>query len=105
MARNAELEQKYYARLSRAGEFLSSLEDGHGLTGLANGVIRDIRIRFGGEDGSDILLIVRAYDDRGKHIAFVGALNVVDCLLTWRKKDDSSGLKWREDVPWEERGG
>jgi len=104
MARDGDQERKYYQRLARAAEWLSGIEDGKGMDGLKTGCCTEVRIKMGASASGECLLVIKAYDETGKHIAFVGALDVIDALLTWRAKADHGGLKWREDVPWEERG-
>lgn len=103
--RDIEEEAVQDRRCRRVGEFLDKLGRGMGAEGLANGVLTDIRIRLATEEEPSVLLIVRGWDERGKHIAFVGAFSVIDALLAWRAKREHKGLKWREDVPWSERGG
>lgn len=103
--RDAREEAVQERRCRRVGEFLDAVGRGLDAVGLKNGTLTDIRIRLASEEEPSVLLIVRGYDEAGKHIAFIGAFSVVDALLAWRAKEGSKGMKWREDVPWSERGG
>lgn len=96
-------EERENRRCRRAGELLASIDDGVEVIGLDRGVLTGFRVRLPTEEEPSVLLLVRASDERGKHIAFVGAYGVVDALLAWRARRTGDGLKWREDVPWKER--
>ena len=99
--RNAELEARWTRRLLRAGEFLESLDEGRGLTGLKDAVLDEVRMQYRGGVGGEVFLIVKAHTPAGEHVAFCGALGGIDAVLTWRGKDGKKGLKWRIDTPWE----
>jgi hypothetical protein len=103
MARDSDREAAWTRRLASAGEWLDNLDRGRGVSGLESGQIRDIRIRLATEDDPGVLLIVRAFDANGAWVAFVGGLDVVTALLTWRSKDSAKGLKWNVDKPWSGR--
>jgi len=101
MARDVGREQQWMKRLAAVGEWLEAVENGHGTEGLHEASIRDIRIRLASESDPGVLIIVRAFDDRGKWVGFVGGLDACTALLTWRQKDRSGGLKWSVDKPWD----
>lgn len=101
--RNADMEARWARRLNNAAELLDSLLDGRGAKGIKGGVVTEVRLRLPTPDRVETLLVVKASDGVDGYIAFVGALNPVDALLTWRAKDGAGGLKWREDVPWTQR--
>lgn len=103
--RDVKAEERENGRLRRIGEFLAQLDEGGSPSGLKRGMIMDFRVRLRSEEEPSVLLIVRAEDGSGKHIAFVGAFSVADVLLAWRAREGAAGLKWREDVPWSQKAG
>lgn len=102
--RNAKREAQESRRQERIGEFLEALEEGVGAKGLEGGAVTEVRMLLNKRDAGDTLFVVKASGAAGQFIAFVGARNVGEAVLTWRQKDTGNGLKWREDVPWGERG-
>lgn len=93
------LEKKY----ARVGEFLQALTQGRGAEGILEGFVTGISIRLPSTDEPECLLVVKGAGVGGKYVAFVGGLDVVQAVLIWRAKAGAKGLKWREDVPWEQR--
>lgn len=91
-------------RAARVGAFLEALGDGLGVTGLEGGGLTSIQIRLPTEADPSVLLVLKATSGEGKRIAFVGALRISGAILAWRAKDAEGSLRWREDLPWSERG-
>lgn len=89
--------------MSRVGEWLEHVERTRRVEGLDKGVVLELRCRLNTGDEGDTLLTIKAQDETGKWVAFVGARNLVEAILTWRQKEGASGLKWRLDRPWSER--
>lgn len=102
--RDIEAEDAAARRHRRIGEFMDSLARGQGKGRLEGGDLISFRIRFSTEDEPSTLLIVRCVAAEGPRIAFVGAYQVGDALLAWRARSVSKTMRWREDVPWGERG-
>lgn len=103
MPRNADAEARLNAVNRRVGEWLTAVSEGRGCEGVEGGAVTDIRIRLASRENPEVLLIVKAEAAGGRYIGFVGGLDAVQALLTWRAKDAGKGLKWRVDVPWGER--
>jgi len=103
MPRNADAEERLNAINRRAGEWLAAVAEGRGCQGLTGAQVTDIRVRFPTRENPETLLVVKARTANEKYIGFVGGLDVVQALLTWRAKDGGKGLKWRVDIPWSER--
>jgi hypothetical protein len=101
--RQTDAEQRLDARNRRVGEFLQVVTEGRGAKGVPEGVVTAVNIRLPTRDEPEALLIVKAEGPTGKWIAFVGGLDVVQAVLMWATKDRRTGLKWREDVPWDAR--
>lgn len=101
--RNASAEERIGKRNRRVGELFDRIDQGWLCKGLENGAITEIRIRAATEEQPEVLLILKATSEQGKHVAFTGGLTTVQALLTWRAKEQTTGLKWREDTPWQER--
>lgn len=70
---------------------------------FAGGELRSLRVRFPTEEEPSTLLIVRVSTEEGPMISFVGAFSLVDALLAWGARVKSGTMKWREDLPWEQR--
>lgn len=102
--RNKEAEAAYLRRNERVGEFLGGLEHGRGVKGLEEGEITRVTILVPSRERPEALIAVKATTAAGKWVGFVGALTVSDAILMWRVRDERIGLKWREDIPWEQRG-
>ena len=103
--RNAELEGKYVKRMTRLGEFLTTLGDAFEPEGLAGGWLREIRILCPTESRTDVLIVVKASRDDGDWVAFVGGLTADVAVAAWMAREANEGLKWRVDKPWGERNG
>lgn len=103
MPRNAEWEREYEKRCARAGEWLDALQEGHGVKGTDKGILKSFLLRCRTPEDPGVLLVVKAQTDAGGVIGFAGGLGMVEALLAWRAKDAAGGLKWRVDLPWEER--
>lgn len=103
MARNSAREAQWMARCSRVGEWLEALDEGRGTEGVPAGVLTSIHVRMPTEDNPETLLVVKVEGSEGKVIGFVGAMGLAGAMLAWRAKDRTSGLKWREDLPYEQR--
>lgn len=103
--RDADLEAAEAKRQRRVGEWLEAIHEGRGCTGLRGGVLREVRFKMPAVEDPMVLMVVKATDETGDSIAFVGAPTVSAALLAWRKRDGGAGLKWREDVPWSARRG
>lgn len=101
--RDADVEAGTLRANARIGEFMASLSEGRGVQGLPDGVLTGFRLRLPTEQEPSVLLVIRAESAEGRHIAFVGAFSVFDALLAWRSRCQGAAMKWREDVPWDER--
>lgn len=102
--RNADLEARAAKAHRRVGEWLEALLLGSGLEGLGDAELTEVRFKMPTEVDPMVLMVVKATDDIGDHIAFVGAPSVEAALLAWRARDGLKGLSWRDDVPWSQRG-
>lgn len=89
----------------RVGELFDRVAQGGPVKGLEEGRLTRLQMRLPTETQPEALLIVKATSAQGDHIAFIGGLDIVQALLTWRAKVMGPGLPWREDIPWGERGG
>lgn len=103
VVRDNELEGKVEKANARVGEFLAALTAGRGAEGLALGRVTGFRVRLPTVTEPSVLLIIRAESAEGRHIAFVGAFTVRDAVLAWRARSTEASIKWRVDVPWDER--
>lgn len=101
--RNVDAEASDEKRYVRIGEFVDRLGGRAGVESLEGGVLKSVRVRFPTEEDPSALLIVRASAEEGERIAFIGAYGCGDAILAWRAKDKAGRMKWREDVPWEDR--
>lgn len=101
--RQVDAEARLDARNRRVGEFLQVLTEGHGAKGVPEGVIVRVTIRLPTPEEPEALLVVKAQGEGADQVAFVGGLDVCQAFLVWAAKDRGTGLKWREDVPWEQR--
>jgi len=102
--RNINAEDRVNRMNRRIGEFIQGLTEGRGAQGVPGGAVVRITARLPTEDSPEALLVVKATSEVGDHVAFVGGLDLTQAFLTWAAKDRGTGLKWREDVPWGERG-
>ena len=102
--RDSEAEEVQGRRHRRIGEFIDALGQGPGRGELLEGRLVTFRIRFSTEADPSTLLVVRCEAKDGPRIAFVGAYRAADAILAWRARSGAQGMKWREDVPWEQRG-
>lgn len=103
--RNEERERTWDKRMQRIGQWIQALSSGRGTNGLPGGELTGLTVRLPTADRPETLIVIRAAALGKRYVAFCGALELSDALLTWRAKDGAKGVKWREDVPWEERGG
>lgn len=101
--RDAEVEAADAKRARRIGEFVDALAHGVGVMGLEAGALLSVKVRFPTEEDPSTLLIVRARSGEGLVIGFVGAYSLGDAILAWRARIGAGTMKWREDVPWEQR--
>lgn len=101
MMRNGQAEEREARRHRRIGEWVQAVDEGRGVEGLANGSIRWWRIRLPTEAEPMALLVVKAEDEVGEWVAFVGAPSATGALLAWRARDEVAGLRWRVDKAWE----
>lgn len=98
--RDVEEEAGQDRRQARIGEFVEAIERGRGLKGLPGGVVNEVRMLTNKREAGDALLVVKASAGGERWVAFVGARNVGEAMLTWRQKDRGKGLRWRKDKPW-----
>ena len=98
--RDGELEQVWTKRVSAIGEFMESIGKGRGVTGVPQGRVTRVTLRYPTEDRPEALVVVKVSGKDGDVVGFVGGLDVGTALLTWRAKDGAQGLKWRVDRPW-----
>lgn len=101
--RKIDAEARVNTANRRVGEFLQGLTEGRGAEGVEDGKVTRLTIRLPTEDQPEALLVVKAEGSGGAFVAFVGGLGVCQALLVWGAKDRAGGLRWREDVPWDER--
>lgn len=101
--RNAGAEERLNRKNRRVGEFLDAIARGLEPRGLEGAQVVRINIRLATQLSPEALVVVKAVSENGRHIGFVGGLDIVQALLTWRAKEAGPGLRWREDVPYEER--
>lgn len=102
--RNTDLEERTNRANRKVGEFVDALNYGRGAQGLASGVVTGFTVKMPREGAPETLVVVKAENEDGKFVAFTGALTLQQAILIWAAKDRGNGLKWREDVPWSERG-
>ena len=103
--RNVDKERDWAKRLQRIGEWVEHLEKGLHPGGLEDGRVKEVRALLNTRDMGDTLLVIKAHDEAGDWVAFVGGRNLAEALLTWRQREGAKGLKWKEDRPWGERQG
>lgn len=101
--RRVDAEKQLDARNRRIGEFLAAIGQGLGAKGILEGVVTRVTVRFPTESQPEALLVVKVTGSQGDFVGFVGGLDVVQAILVWRAKETAEGLKWREDVPWQQR--
>lgn len=101
--RDVDAEAAQEKREGRIGRFIQQLSEGGGLGGLEEGELRGLTIRFPTEEDPTALVVIRAAGAAGRRVAFIGAYRLGDALLAWRKRSQVGRMKWREDVPWEQR--
>lgn len=101
--RDVDKEAAEARRARRIGEFIDGLGSGAGVRGLANGVLVGVKIRFPTEEDPSTLLSIRALDGDEALIGFVGAYCLGDAVLAWWARIHRGSMKWREDLPWNER--
>lgn len=101
--RDVDQEQVQEKRARRIGEFIDQLGSGVGVRDLPGGVLTAYKVRFPTEEEPNALVIVRARTREGLWIAFVGAYGLGDAVLAWRARQAGKGMRWREDVPYDER--
>ncbi len=65
--------------------------------------IRSITIKMRFDDVGDILLMVKADSGSGPKIAFQAAESVAACITGIVNRLDNGSVKWREDLPYEQR--
>lgn len=102
--RDAEREQGAERRARKIGDWIGAIEGGLPTAGLEGGKLTGLQVRFPTEEEPSTLLIIKASSEAGKHIAFVGAYNLGDALLAWLARAKGDRVRWREDVPWGQRG-
>lgn len=102
--RDAAQEAKEERKCKRVGAFIRALREGAGVRSLPEGVLTSVKVRFPTEEEPSTLLVVRASSGEGPRIAFIGAYDVGDALLAWMKRDEGQRMRWRKDLPWEQRG-
>lgn len=100
--RKQAIEAAWQKRLVRVGEFLEAIEEGRGTEGLEDARVLEVRILTNQRDAGDTLLVIKAREGDQQYVAFVGARNVGEAILTWRQRAGKKGLKWRPDKPWGE---
>lgn len=100
--RSVDREREWAKRLARVGEWVEALEEGRGAEGLEGAHMQELRIKLNTREEGDTLIIAKATDGVKDYVAFVGALTATEALLTWRKRSMTTGLRWREDQPWQE---
>lgn len=79
------------------------LDVGRGCKALDEGVVTSIRVLLPGGGRGDVLVVVKARRGDENYVGFVGGPDLVTALLTWKKKEIGEGLRFRREVPWDER--
>lgn len=98
--RKAEAERKWIQRLERAGGMFEAVDSGGGCKRMPGAEVETIRIRTACGDRDGALVVVKARIDGELWVGFVGGPDVVTALLTWYKKEQGTGLSFREDRPY-----
>lgn len=68
-------------------------------------VLTDLRFNLEADNRTSVLIVVKARGPAGGLIGFVGGPDLGTAVLSLAKKLSRGALKWREDLPWEERRG
>lgn len=100
VVRNVERERAWDKRMVRIGLWIEALAYGSGTNGLPDGKLTGLTIRLPTGDRPETLIVIRACSGGQDYVAFCGALELSDALLTWRAKDGAKGVRWRVDEPW-----
>ena len=103
--RDKEAEAREGRLNRRVGEWLAAVSTGRGAAGLEGGRVRQITMRLPTEEDPSTLLVVKAQNEVGSYVSFVGAYNLADALLAWRARCKNDRMRWRENRPWEDRSG
>ena len=103
--RNASNEERAARRNRRIGELVEALgpESRPGWMGATE--VTSIKIRFPTEAAPTTLLVIQANVEGNRKIGFVGAFSLGDALLALGARMREGSMRWREDVPWEQRQG
>lgn len=103
--RNVDREQAYLKRLQAVGQLMEAVDNGRVCEGLEGGTLTGFTVKAPSTERPEVLVVVKARVGSEEYVAFVGALDLVTALLTWAARERTTGLKWRPNVPWEERRG
>lgn len=98
--RQVEWERQWEKRMVRVGEFIATLGEDTLPKGLDGARLDAVTVKWEQPDRTNVLVVVKASTEDEKWVAFVGALTLMDAVLTWRSKEGGQGLRWREDRPW-----
>ncbi len=98
--RMADREAAWEKRLVRIAEWLEASESGELGAGAEGVQVLEVRMLLNAREAGDTLLVLKGCRAGEPVVAFVGALNVGQAVLTWRQKTRAGKLKWREDRPW-----
>lgn len=101
--RKLDAEERVNRRNRRTGEFIQALTEGRGAQGLQEGKVTGISVRLPTDESPEAFLVVKATGQDGDKVGFVGGLDLVQAILVWAAKDARGGLKWRKDVPYDQR--
>lgn len=102
--RDVEAEAAAEKVQANVGRYIKQLEQGGGLGGLEGGVLTGFTVRMPTEADPGVLVVVKASGAEGPVVAFVGAYTLERALLAWKARNQAGRMKWREDVPYEQRG-
>ena len=99
--RDAELDKLWMKKLTAVAHMVMAIDAGAGCKGLEEGRLTSIKFLLPSQERGDCLLVIKAVDEHGDHVGFVGGPDVATILLTWRKKEAAQGLTYREDAPYD----
>ncbi len=66
-------------------------------------MLTEVRLKLDADEGTSVLMILKATGSEGSLVAFVGGADMVSVILSAAKKIVAGVLRWREDRPWSER--
>lgn len=102
-ARERKLLKTAETLVGRYGEALLTLQDHIEDPRESHDYITEVRLRVRYGSEGDILVILKAEGARGKTIAFHSGDTVPECVQQVANRLKNGSLKWKEDIPYEQR--